>query len=108
MPDLIRQSQSLGQRPALVLVDLINGFTDPRCPLGCESDAVVAVNARLLAAFRQHGLPVFFTTVVYYSDDQATVFRQRLPALIAALQSEDADEGPRAFREKRDPVWKGR
>ncbi len=81
MPDLIRQSQSLGQRPALVLVDLINGFTDPRCPLGCESDAVVAVNARLLAAFRQHGLPVFFTTVVYHSDDQATVFRQRLPAL---------------------------
>ena len=81
MPDLIRQSQSLGQRPALVLVDLINGFTDPRCPLGCESDAVVAVNARLLAAFRQHGLPVFFTTVVYHSDDQATVFRRRLPAL---------------------------
>jgi nicotinamidase-related amidase len=81
MPDLVRQSQTLGQRPALVLVDLINGFTDPACPLGCDSDAVVAVNARLLAAFRQRGLPVFFTTVVYYSDDQASVFRQRLPAL---------------------------
>jgi nicotinamidase-related amidase len=81
MPDLIRQSQTLGQRPALVLVDLINGFTDPRCPLGCESDAVVAVNARLLSVFRERGLPVFFTTVVYHSDDQARVFRQRLPAL---------------------------
>mgnify|MGYP001823590440 FL=1 len=81
MPDLMRQSQTLGQRPALVLVDLINGFTDPRCPLGSESDAVVAVNARLLSAFRQRGLPVFFTTVVYHSDDQARVFRQRLPAL---------------------------
>ena len=34
--------------------------------------------------------------------------RKRLPSLVAALQSEDADEGPRAFREKRDPVWKGR
>ncbi len=81
MPDLIRQSQTLGQRPALVLVDLINGFTDPRCPLGCESGDVVAVNARLLSAFRQRDLPVFFTTVVYHSDDQATVFRRRLPAL---------------------------
>ncbi|MDH4125756.1 MAG: enoyl-CoA hydratase-related protein [Gammaproteobacteria bacterium] len=33
---------------------------------------------------------------------------KRLPSLIAALQSEDADEGPRAFREKRKPDWKGR
>ena len=32
----------------------------------------------------------------------------KLPGLIAALESEDADEGPRAFQEKRKPVWKGR
>lgn len=33
---------------------------------------------------------------------------KRLPALIAALESEDADEGPLAFSEKRKPVWKGK
>jgi crotonobetainyl-CoA hydratase len=33
---------------------------------------------------------------------------KKLPALMAALESEDAEEGPRAFREKRKPVWKGR
>lgn len=81
MPDLARQAQHLGHRPALVLVDMINGFTDPDCPLGSESDAVVAVNRRLLDAFRCRGLPVFFTTVVYDSVEQASVFRARLPDL---------------------------
>ena len=31
----------------------------------------------------------------------------RLPALVAALQSKDQDEGVRAFQEKRAPNWTG-
>lgn len=33
---------------------------------------------------------------------------KKLPSLIAALESDDSEEGPLAFREKRAPVWKGR
>ena len=32
----------------------------------------------------------------------------RLPAVIRALNSEDAEEGVRAFREKREPRWSGK
>jgi nicotinamidase-related amidase len=81
MADLQKQSQGLGQKPALVLVDMIHGFTDPACPLGSESDSVVESNIALLATFRQQGLPVFFTTVVFHNPQQARVFRDRIPAL---------------------------
>ena len=33
---------------------------------------------------------------------------QLLPALAEALQSEDSNEGVRAFIEKRKPVWQGK
>ena len=81
MSDLGRKSQGLGRRPALVLVDMIVGFTDPACALGCEADAVIAANRELLAVFRAKHLPVAFTTVVYHDENEARVFRDRVPAL---------------------------
>ncbi len=79
--DLERTSIGLGRRPALVLVDLIKGFTNPDCPLGSECPEVVAANAKLLGLFRARGLPVFYTTVVYHDEEQASVFRGRIDAL---------------------------
>jgi maleamate amidohydrolase len=76
--DLERKDLGVGDSPALVVVDMINGFTDAACPLGCDCPEVVAANAELLQAFRQRGLPVFFTTVVYDDDSQARVFRDRI------------------------------
>jgi nicotinamidase-related amidase len=79
--DLQRNSLGVGDRPALIVVDMIKGFTDPACPLGCDCPEVVAANALLLDAFHARNLPVFFTTVVYHRADQARVFRARIEAL---------------------------
>jgi nicotinamidase-related amidase len=87
--DLERQTLGLGHRPALILVDLIRGFTDSTSPLGTDCPAVIEANATLLRLFRERGLPVFFTTVVYHNDEQARVFRARLDAL-NILQPESA------------------
>ena len=79
--DLERNSVALGDKPALVVVDMIKGFTDGACPLGSDCPEVVAANKTLLDAFHARGLPVFFTTVVFHNDEQAKVFRSRINAL---------------------------
>ena len=78
---LEREAQGLGQSPALLIVDVIKGFTDPDCPLGSEGASVVEANCRLMDVFHKRDKPVYLTTVVYDSDDQASVFRARVPAL---------------------------
>lgn len=79
--DLQRKNIGLGKRPALLLVDMINGFTSSQCPLGTDCPEVVAANKTLLDSFRAAGLPVVFTTVVYHQDSDAKVFRDRIDAL---------------------------
>ena len=72
-----------GARPAVVVVDLLDGFTNPESPLGSDLDDVVAGTRTLLDAARAAGVPVFFTTVVY--DDAnaraAAVFIRKVPSL---------------------------
>ena len=70
--------QGLGVRPALIVVDVVKGFTDPSCPLGSEADDVVTANCQLMEAFHAAALPVFLSTVIFRSPEQATVFRSRL------------------------------
>lgn len=57
-----------GQKPALLIVDFINGFTDPATPLGGDFSAELKVTSDVLAAFRQAGLPVIFTVIAYQPD----------------------------------------
>ena len=78
---LERHEQGLGIRPALIVVDVTIGFTSTESPLGSEADDCVNNISKLVDAFHMHHLPVFLTTVVYSSVDQASVFRRRLPAL---------------------------
>ena len=78
---LERVDGGLGAIPALIVVDVVNGFTDPSCPLGAEAESVVDANVSLMEAFHRAQLPVVLTTVVYHDDQQASVFRARVPAL---------------------------
>src|SRR5580704_3110035 len=76
--------QGAGTRPALVIVDLNYGFTDPASPLHCDTDAAVAANVRLLDAARAGGCPVAFTTLEYDEGAQkvAKAFLDKVPSLL--------------------------
>jgi maleamate amidohydrolase len=78
----------MGERPALVVVDLNCGFTDPTSPLVCDLDDVVAGVARLLEAFRAASLPVVYTTVAYDAAAKraARVFIDKVPALLTLAE----------------------
>jgi nicotinamidase-related amidase len=74
----------VGELPALIVVDVNLGFTDPASPLVCELDGVISAIAQLLAAARRASIPVFFTTVAYDDEgkEAAAVFIEKIPALL--------------------------
>ena len=73
-----------GQRPALLVIDVNVGFTDPASPLVCDLEDVVAAIRRLLDEFRRAELPVVYTTVSYDEGDKvaAAAFIDKIPALL--------------------------
>jgi maleamate amidohydrolase len=75
--------QGAGTRPAVVVVDLIEGFTNPESRLACDTDGAVEATRELLDAARAAARPVFFTTVCYDDDalERAAMFVAKAPAL---------------------------
>ncbi|MGI9229239.1 MAG: isochorismatase family protein [Gammaproteobacteria bacterium] len=103
--DLEKKTLRLGDRPGLLIVDMIKGFTDPACPLGTDCPQVVAANKQLLAAFRAGALPIFFTTVIYRNAQQAKVFRQKVPALnVLQADSPWVEVDPALQRREDEPL----
>ena len=79
-----------GTRPALLVVDFINGFTDSGTGLGGDFGAELAVTAKLLAEFRARALPVFFTTVAYEPHlRDAGQFVEKIPALSILIKGSE-------------------
>lgn len=54
-----------GRRPALIVVDIINAFTDADMPLGSNMDDQIVATNQLIDASRKAGAPIFFTTTAY-------------------------------------------
>jgi maleamate amidohydrolase len=62
-----------GERPAVLVVDLVRGFTEPGPPFGADLSSEVEAAARLCSAARSARAPVVFTTVGYDEDVEAQI-----------------------------------
>ena len=96
-----------GLRPALVVVDMTLGFTDPESPLACDLEGPVENIARLLEAAREAGIPVVFTTVAYKESDRLTAaaFIEKVQALLTLeAGTRWAEMDPRIAPRETEPV----
>ena len=75
-------SSGIGQRPALLIIDFVNGFANPDQFGGGNIGEAIENTRGLLAEARALDLPIAYTRVVYADDgSDAGVFTLKAPAL---------------------------
>lgn len=96
-----------GGRPALIVIDMNLGFTDPESPLACDLDGPVAEIRKLLDAARFAGIPVVYTTISFRQSDRLTAaaFIDKVPALLTLEAGSRWPEiDPRIAPRENEPV----
>jgi len=94
-----RSAGGLGARPALVVVDLIQGFTDPNLPLGSDLTEVVRQTNRLILEAQRRGWPVILTRIAFPERMPETVWMRKMPGLRTLVDGGPAtDFDPRLIR----------
>jgi maleamate amidohydrolase len=79
-----------GARPAIVVVDLTNGFTDPAYPSGADLSDVVKATTALIGS---SPAPVIFTTIAYTPAELETVtWLHKAPGMRAMREGTPAVE----------------
>jgi maleamate amidohydrolase len=73
---------AVGQRPALIVIDVVMAYLEPSSPLYAGVEQALAANIRLAVAARQAGIPVIFTNVTYQRGGvDGGIFFRKVPAL---------------------------
>jgi nicotinamidase-related amidase len=70
-----------GQRPALLVIDMIRAFTDLRSPLASNLDSQMEAIRGLLAAARDREIPIVFSSVAYDAElQEAGIWIRKIPS----------------------------
>ncbi|MGW5149615.1 isochorismatase family protein [Rhodococcus koreensis] len=105
-PEAFGRRTGIGRRPAVLVVDLVRGFTDPQSPCGTDLDDVVAHTRTLLDRARTLSLPVIFTTIAFAADAiEGSVWVAKMPAIDCLIEDSPATAvDPRLGRRPDEPI----
>lgn len=82
-----------GNRTALILVDFVNGFIDPEIFGGGNCLEAAKASVSVLSAFRDQGLPIIFTRIVYAEDgSDLGIWCEKAPRLRELTESNPASQ----------------
>ncbi|MBS1677864.1 MAG: isochorismatase family protein [Actinobacteria bacterium] len=96
-----------GSRPAILVVDLSRGFTEPEFPTGADLTDVVKATSDLVDVAHSTGAPVVFTTIAYEEADLdgGCAWLCKAPGMgILRTGSEMVDLDPRLPRDAKDAL----
>ena len=95
-----------GARPAVLVVDLTAGFTDPTTPLGADLSDVIAATNRVLEVARPAAIPVIFTSIAYADPAvEGGYWVRKIPALEILKEGTPlAEVDPRLARRSNEPM----
>lgn len=77
---LCRKPDGPGCRPAVLGVDLANGWTRPGHPFSCDADQAVSHCAEVFEAAREYGVPCLFSRTIFQKHDSNLRWLDKMPA----------------------------
>jgi maleamate amidohydrolase len=88
-------SLGFGNKPALILVDLVRAYFDKESPLYAGVEDALASAIRIRDQAREAGVSVIYTNVVYKSDgSDGGMFYRKVPALSAFVKGNPLGDWP--------------
>ena len=96
---------TFGSRPALLVVDAVQGYIDPAAPIYAQAEPIIPAIAQLLAIARNARIAVIYTVVSYRADGlDGGLFWKKLPALRAFVEGSPFAAIPSAIAPRHDEL----
>ena len=99
-----RRRLGFGEKPAILVIDYIRGFTGGETPLSCDLASELRQTLKILTAARDKKIPVVFTSISYRPDmADAGLWAKKLP-LESLIEGTGADEIDPVLQRQPDEV----